>query len=414
LSGETTTDAAGLLERFSGSPLLPIAEKVVAGRRLSFDDGLLLFATPDALGVGSLANFVRERRHGNVGYYNVNRYLNPTNLCWVDCGLCAWARMPGVDGGYTMSIQESVAEAAAGWHDGITELHVVGGLHPSLPYSWYLDLCRALKARFPGVHLKAWTMVELDWFGRVGKKDVGEVIRDLKAAGMDSCPGGGAEIFAKKVRDVICRDKITGERWLEVARLCHENGVKTNVTMLYGHVESDADRVDHLVRIRELQDETGGFLGFIPLAFHPEETQLSHLPAANGLTDLRVIAVSRLMLDNLDHVKAYWIQIGEKLAPVALHFGADDLVGTVTEETITHAAGATTSSGLTRVEMERMIRGAGREPFERDAYYERVVRDAEGRVVRANRHDFAPASAPGAPAPLPAHPSAIDPSLASI
>jgi aminodeoxyfutalosine synthase len=403
------TSAEALVCRFSGSDLLPIAAKVAAGERLSFDDGVALFKTPDFNGVGILANHVREKKHGNTGYYNVNRYLNPTNLCWVDCGLCAWARKPGVDGGYTMSIEEAVAEAASGWHDGITELHIVGGLHPSLPYSWYPDFMRALKARFPGVHLKAWTMVELDWFARVGKKDVVEVIRDLTAAGMDSCPGGGAEIFAKKVRDVICRDKISGERWLEVARLCHLEGVKTNVTMLYGHVETFAERVDHLVRIRELQDETWGFLGFIPLAFHPAETQLPHLPAATGLTDLRVIAVSRLMLDNVDHIKAYWVQIGEKLAPVALHFGADDLVGTVTEETITHAAGAKTQSGLSRVEMERMIRGAGRDPFERDAYYERVLRDGDGRVLHANRHDFAPApAAPASAAPrLPVH-TAID------
>ncbi len=401
-----------LLERFAGSPLLPIAEKVAEGRRLSFEDGVALFGSPDVLGVGTLANFVREKRHGNTGYYNVNRYLNPTNLCWVDCALCAWARKPGVDGGYTMSIEEAVAESAAGWHDGITELHIVGGLHPSLPYSWYLDLLRALKARFPGVHLKAWTMVELDWIARVGKRDVVDVIRDLKAAGMDSCPGGGAEIFAKRVRDVICRDKISGERWLEVARLCHENGVRTNVTMLYGSVETVEERVDHLVRIRELQDETGGFLGFIPLAFHPEETQLPHLPAATGLTDLRVIAVARLMLDNVEHVKAYWVQIGEKLAPVALHFGADDLVGTVTEETITHAAGAKTESGLSRAEMERMIRGAGREPFERDAFYERVVRAPDGRVLRANRHDFA-AARPAPPAGSSRHPSPLDAALAS-
>jgi aminodeoxyfutalosine synthase len=401
--------------RFAKSPLQRVAEKVFAGERLSFEDGVELFRSPDFLGVGALANEVRERRHGNVAYYNVNRYLNPTNLCWVDCGLCAWARKPGVSGGYSMSIEEAVSEAAAGWHDGITELHVVGGLHPSLPYAWYLDLCRALKSRFPGVHLKAWTMVELDWFARVGKKDVAEVIRDLKGAGMDSCPGGGAEIFEKTVRDVICRDKISGERWLEVARLCHVSGVKTNVTMLYGHVESVEDRVDHLVRIRALQDETKGFLGFIPLAFHPEETQLPHLPPADGQTDLRVIAVARLMLDNLDHIKAYWVQIGEKLAPVALHFGADDLVGTVTEETITHAAGAKTSAGLSRAEMERMIRGAGREPFERDAYYERVTRDETGRVLRANRFDFVarePIPAGPALAPHP-HPSSLDDAIAS-
>ncbi len=380
---------SGLLERFAGSPLRPIAGKVADGQRLSFEDGVALFKSPDLLGVGALANFVRESKHGNTAYYNVNRYLNPTNLCWVDCALCAWARKPGVAGGYTMSIEEAVQESAAGWHDGITELHIVGGLHPSLPYSWYLDLLRALKERFPGVHLKAWTMVEIDWIARIAKQDVVTVIRDLKAAGMDSCPGGGAEIFEKRVRDVICRDKISGERWLEVAKLCHENDVKTNVTMLYGSVETAEERVDHLVRIRELQDVTRGFLGFIPLAFHPEETQLPDLPAATGLTDLKVIAVSRLMLDNVDHVKAYWIQIGEKLAPIALHFGADDLVGTVTEETITHAAGAKTEAGLSRAEMELMIRGAGRDPFERDAFYERVLRDGAGRVVRANRFDFA-------------------------
>ena len=387
------TQDVSVFDRFLKGPLEPIAEKVAAGRRLSFEDGVTLFNSPDLLGVGLLANFVREKRHGNIAYYNVNRYLNPTNLCWVDCGLCAWARKPGVDGGYTMSIKEAVSEAATGWHDGITELHIVGGLHPSLPYSYYGDLLRALKTRFPGVHLKAWTMVEIDWFARVGKKDAVEVIRDLKEAGLDSCPGGGAEIFAPRVRDIICTDKISGDRFLELSRLCHENGVRTNITMLYGHVETVEERVDHLVRTRNLQDETGGFLGFIPLAFHPDETQLKHLPPATGVTDLRVIAVSRLLLDNIDHVKAYWIQIGEKLAPIALHFGADDLVGTVTEETITHAAGARTESGLSREQMERMILGAGREPFERDANYDRVVRDAKGRVLEANGFNFAALSA---------------------
>jgi aminodeoxyfutalosine synthase len=380
-----------VLSRLARTPLATIAEKTAAGERLSFEDGVTLFRSRDFLGVGALANLVREKRHGNVAYYNVNKYLNPTNLCWVDCGLCAWARKPGVEGGYAMSIKECVAEAEAGWHDGVTELHIVGGLHPTLPYEWYLELLRALKHRFPAVHLKAWTMVEVDWIARVGKKPLDAAILDLKAAGMDSCPGGGAEIFAKRVRDVICTDKISGERWLEVARRCHLLGVQTNVTMLYGSVETDEERVDHLVRTRALQDETHGFLGFIPLAFHPEGTKLPDVPPAEGMTDLKVIAVSRLMLDNLDHVKAYWIQIGEKLAPLALHFGADDLVGTVTEETITHAAGAKTEAGLTRVEMERMIRGAGRDPVERDAHYERVVRDESGRVVRANGFDFASA-----------------------
>ncbi|MCC6128579.1 MAG: aminofutalosine synthase MqnE [Acidobacteria bacterium] len=413
-NGTASVAAEDLLDHFSGTPLSPLAEKVAKGIRLSFDDGVALFESPDFHGVARLANWVREKRHGNRGYFNVNRYLNPTNLCWVDCGLCAWARKPGVPGGYTMAIEEALSEAASGWHDGITELHIVGGLHPSLPYEYYTGLLRALRARFPGVHLKAWTMVELDWIARIGKKPVEDVILELKAAGMDSCPGGGAEIFAKPVRDIICTNKITGERWLELARLCHERGVPTNVTMLYGHVESVEDRVDHLVRIRELQDETGGFLGLIPLAFHPEGTQLPDVPPATALLDLRVIAVSRLMLDNIDHIKAYWVQIGEKLAQVALHMGADDLVGTVTEETITHAAGAETEAGLSRQAIEALIRGAGREPFERDAYYERVIRDETGRVVRANRHDFAPASAPPVSHPGPEHgPATIDPALAS-
>ncbi len=388
LTAALGVQAEALLRRFSRSPIASIAERVALGKRLSAKDGEELFRTPDFHGLVRLANFVRERRHGNLAYYNVNRYLNPTNLCWVDCGLCAWARKPGVDGGYTMAVEEAVSEAGSGWHDGITELHIVGGLHPTLPYDYYLDLMRALRARFPGVHLKAWTMVELDWIARIAKRDVEEVIVELKGAGMDSCPGGGAEIFAKNVRDVICTNKISGERWLEVARLCHRNGVRTNVTMLYGHIETFAERVDHLLRIRELQDETGGFLGFIPLAFHPEETQLPTIPPSTGLTDLRVIAVARLLLDNVDHIKAYWVQIGEKLAPVALRMGADDLVGTVTEETITHAAGAQTASGITRLEMERLIKETAREPFERDAHYKRVLRSDDGRVLSANGHSF--------------------------
>ena len=221
-------------------------------------------------------------------------------------------------------------------------------------------------------------MVEIDWIARMGNRSIVDTIRDLRAAGMDSCPGGGAEIFERQVRDVICRNKISGERWLEIARECHRAGVRTNATMLYGHVETVEDRVDHLLRLRELQDETGGFTGLIPLAFHPENTPLAHLPATSGQLDLRVIAASRLLLDNFPHIKAYWIQIGTRLAQVALFFGADDLVGTVVDETITHAAGATTASGLTRTEFERMIRESGREPFERDADYRRVVRDATG------------------------------------
>jgi len=361
---------------FRGSDLAPLAEKVAAGERLSFDDGVRVFTTRDFLGLGRLANFVRESRHGNAAFFNVNRYLNPTNLCWVDCALCAWAKKVNEPGGYEMGIAECVKHAREGYSEAVTEFHVVGGLHPYWPFEYYTGLLSALKTEFPGVHLKAWTMVEIDWIARVGRRSLGETVRSLKAAGLDSCPGGGAEIFARRVRDVICRNKISGERWLEVAKVCHENGVRTNATILYGSVETVEERVDHLIRLRDLQDETGGFTGLIPLAFHPENTPLAHLPETSGQTDLRVIAASRLLLDNFPHIKAYWIQIGTKLAQVALSFGADDLVGTLVEETITHAAGATTARGMTRAAFEEMIRETGREPFERDSEYRRVVRPA--------------------------------------
>lgn len=386
------SDASDRLEAgLRNSDLAPVAAKVLSGERLSFDDGLRLFRSRDFLGLGRLANFAREERHGNVAYYNVNRYLNPTNLCWVDCALCAWAKKVNEPGGYELAIDECVEEAGRGYSEAVTEFHIVGGLHPTWPYEYYTGLLAALKERFPGVHLKAFTMVEIDWIARMGNRSITETIRDLRAAGMDSCPGGGAEIFERKVRDVICRNKISGERWLEIARECHREGVRTNATILYGHVEADEDRVDHLLRLRDLQDETGGFTGLIPLAFHPENTPLAHLPATSGQLDLRVIAASRLLLDNFPHIKAYWIQIGTRLAQVALFFGADDLVGTVVDETITHAAGATTSSGLTRSEFERLIRETGREPFERDADYRRVIRDS-GRIPASSACE--PASVP--------------------
>jgi aminodeoxyfutalosine synthase len=370
IAAVSRTDAAS----FRGSDLSPIAEKVLSGQRLTFEDGVRLFTTRDFLGLGRLANHVREARHGNVAYYNVNRYLNPTNLCWVDCALCAWAKKVNEPGGYEMAIDECVAEAGKGYSDAVTEFHIVGGLHPTWPFEYYTGLMRALKERFPGVHLKAWTMVEIDWIAKVGHRTIQDTIRELHASGMDSCPGGGAEIFERRVRDVICTNKISGERWLEVARECHLQGVRTNATILYGSVETVEDRVDHFLRLRALQDETGGFTGMIPLAFHPENTPLAHLPETSGQTDLRVIAAARLLLDNFPHIKAYWVQIGTKLSQVALFFGADDLVGTVVDETITHAAGARTASGMTRQEFERVIRESGREPFERDSTYRRVVR----------------------------------------
>lgn len=354
------------------SPLAPIVEKVMAGERLSFDDGVALYRSNDLLTLGYLANCVREKKNGNAAYYIINRHINPTNVCFVDCQLCAFARKVGEDGGWTMSIEEVVQTAARGYTDAVREFHIVGGLHPYLPFQYYVDLLRALKYHFPAVHLKAFTCVEIDYLATLAGKSLHETIEILKDAGLDSVPGGGAEIFARRVRDIICTHKISGERWLEVARAVHECGLRSNATMLYGHVETIEERVDHLIRLRQLQDETGGFMAFIPLAFHPENTQLSHLPWTTGMDDLKNIAVARLILDNFEHIKAYWIMMGPKLAQVALHFGADDLDGTVVEEKIYHMAGGHTPQGLTRSEIENLIRQAGRTPVERDSVYNPV------------------------------------------
>lgn len=358
---------------FMDPALQPIADRVLAGERLSFDDGVLLYKTRDLLTVGQLANHVRERLNGNRAYFNVNRHLNPSNVCTVDCGLCAFARKPGEEGGWTMTIEEAVATAARGYDGNVRELHIVGGLNPYTPFTYYTDLLRALKQRFPAIHLKAFTMVEIDYLARLAKKPIPETIELLKEAGMDSCPGGGAEIFAPRVHEIICKNKIPGSRWLEIAGMVHAAGLKSNATMLYGHVETDEERIDHLMQLRQQQDRSGGFQCLIPLAFHPENTALASIPPATGVTNLRNIAVSRLMLDNFPHVKAYWIQLGEKVAQVALSYGADDLDGTIYDERITHMAGASTEKGLTRESLVRLIRDAGREPVERDTLYRPIA-----------------------------------------
>ncbi|MEW5974529.1 MAG: aminofutalosine synthase MqnE [Acidobacteriota bacterium] len=353
--------------------LHPIVEKVLAGKRLSFEDGVVLYDTRDLHTVGRLANWVREKWNGNAGYFNINRHLNPTNVCVVDCKFCGFARRPNGDG-YTMSLEEAFHHAALGYSEAVTEFHIVGGLHPYLDFKYFTDLLRGLKQRFPQVHLKAFTMVELDYFARRARLSVEDTIEALKDAGMDSCPGGGAEIFADRARDLICDHKVSGDRWLEIARKVHQAGLKSNATMLYGHVETVEERVDHLVRLRSLQDETGGFQCFIPLAFHPANTQLSHLPGPTAMLDLRTISVARLMLDNFPHIKAYWIMISPKTAQLGLNFGADDLDGTVVEEKIVHMAGAQTPLGLTRSQIEHLIREAGRDPIERDTLYRPVQR----------------------------------------
>jgi len=354
--------------------LKPILEKVEAGRRLSYDDGVTLYRTSDILSVGYMANLVRERLHGSVTYFNVNRHINPTDVCVASCRLCAFGKRVRDPKAYTMSLEEVWHRAGEGWTEAVTEFHIVGGLHPELTLDWYCEMLRGLKDRFPQVHLKAFTMVEVGYLAQRAKISVREVLERLRDAGMDSLPGGGAEIFCDRVRRIICDHKITGEQWLETARTAHLLGLRSNCTMLYGHIENDEDRADHLVKLRELQDETGGFVTFIPLAFHPDNTALQHISKTTGFADIKNIAVARLMLDNIPHIKAYWIMMTPRIAQVALRFGADDIDGTVVEEKIYHDAGATTTQSLRRGELLQLIRKAGREPVERDTLYRPVTR----------------------------------------
>jgi aminodeoxyfutalosine synthase len=355
--------------------LRPILAKVEAGERLSEADGLALYRSHDLLAIGYMANLVRERLHGNITFFNVNRHINPTDVCVASCKLCAFGKKAKDPKAYTMSLEEVWHRAGIGYSDAVTEFHIVGGLHPELTVDWYCEMIAGLKQRFPKVHLKAFTMVEVAYLARRFKTSIAEVLRRLKDAGVDSLPGGGAEIFSERVRRIICDHKIDGGEWLEVARLAHHMGLKSNCTMLYGHVENEEDRVDHLLRLRALQDETGGFVTYIPLAFHPDNTPLEHVPKTTGFVDLKNIAIARLMLDNIPHIKAYWIMLTPKIAQVAQRFGADDIDGTVVEERIYHDAGAETSQGLRRSELLRLIREAGREPVERDTAYNRVVRE---------------------------------------
>ncbi len=354
--------------------LKPIADKVLAGTRLSFDDGVALYRTPDLLAVGWLANFIREKRHGNITYYNVNRHINPTNVCVAHCKLCAFGRDPGAPGAYTFTLEEMYERADQGAREGATEFHIVGGLHPDLPFDFFLELIRGLKQRHPHVHLKAFTMVEVHYFARIAKLSFDETLQKMKEAGVDSCPGGGAEIFHPRVRRIICDHKVSGRMWLSMAKKAHRLGLPTNATMLYGHVETAEERVDHLVKLREAQDETHGFVAFIPLAFHPDNTPLAHIPKPTGYDDLRNIAISRLLLDNFDHIKAYWVMLTPSIAQIALRFGANDIDGTVVEEKIYHDAGAKTAEFTSRSDLERLIRAAGRIPVERDTLYRPIDR----------------------------------------
>lgn len=350
--------------------LEPVATKVVAGDRLDRDEALVCARTEDLLGLGRLANHVRERLHGDRTYYNINRHLNPTNVCVASCGLCAFY-VPWRDRaeGWEYTVEQAVEVAARDVDESVSELHIVAGLHPKLKVDYYETLFRALKERFPWVHLKALTMVELDFLAGLSRISVEEVVERLREAGLGSCPGGGAEIFAERVRAQICDHKTSGDRWLEIAGLVHRAGLKSNCTMLYGHVETAAERVDHLLALRRQQDATGGFQCLIPLAFHPDNTAFEHLHPTGGRLDLQTIATARLVLDNVPHLKAYWIMLGEKVAQVAQLFGANDLDGTVVDERITRAAGGTAGTGMARRRLEHLIREAGRTPVLRDTLY---------------------------------------------
>jgi len=378
--------------QIADSRLKPIAEKVLAGVRLSVADGIALYRSPDLLAVGWLANHIREARHGDICYFNVNRHINPTNICVAHCKLCAFGRDPNAPGAYNFALDEIWQRAEEGIRAGATEFHMVGGLHPDLPFEYFLDMIRGLKQRCPTIHLKAFTMVEVGYFSRIAKLSIRDTLLALKEAGVDSLPGGGAEIFNPRVRRVICDHKTSGQQWLEIARTAHEIGLRSNATMLYGHIENEEERVEHLLLLRELQDETHGFQTFIPLAFHPENTALAHLPKPTGFDDLRAIAVSRLLLDNFDHIKAYWVMLTPRIAQIALRFGADDIDGTIIEEKIYHDAGATTEQFTPRSELVRLIRAAGRTPVERDTLYRPVIRTAPVPDLPAAGPGFVPST----------------------
>ncbi len=355
-----------------------LAFKVEAGERLNFDDGVALFETDDLPALAKLADHVRRGLHGRTTYYNVNRHFNYTNVCYADCKFCGFYRTPRQPDAYTHNIDDSLRIAGEAVSEGATELHIVGGLNTKLPFSYFTDLLASLKREYPQLHLKAFTMVELDHMAHFYKMTDESVICQLMEAGMDSCPGGGAEIFREPTRSMICTHKTGGTRWLELSGKAHAAGLKTNATMLYGHIESISDRVDHFIQLREQQDKSGGFQCFIPLAFYPPGTQLSHLPGPSGVDSLKTIAVSQLMLDNFPHIKAYWVMLGRQLAQVALHYGANDLDGTITEGgelTESYSVETNNEVKISKSQIVSLIEDAGFEAVERDTLYHPVVRE---------------------------------------
>ncbi len=354
--------------------LHPIADAVAEGRRLSAEQGLLLARTHDLLTLGRLASIARRRRSGGTTWYIVNRHINYSNICSNKCRFCAFRRTAEAKDAYVMELQTIMLEAERAAEQGATELHIVGSLHPDLPFDYYLKMIGGLHQKHPQIHLQAFTAVEIAHLAERAGSDTQQVLAQLKQAGLGSLPGGGAEVFSPRVRQIVCPEKLPGDQWLRIMGEAHQLGLPSNATMLYGHVETVEEWVDHLLALRSQQDASGGFMTFIPLAFHPRNTDLPEARGTTGMMDLRMMALGRLMLDNIPHVKAFWIMLGLPLAQLTQHFGADDIDGTVVQERITHAAGATTPQALTVEDLRQLIREAGFQPQERNTVYRQVVR----------------------------------------
>lgn len=357
---------------FTDKRLEPIYSKILNKSRLSREDGIVIYDSPDLIGVGRIADHVRQSMHGKKAFYVYNQHLNYTNVCKNQCKFCAYAKKEDEKGSYAWSAGEIEKRLMERIDEPVNELHIVGGLNQDLPFEYFIDLLKTVKRVRPNATIKAFTCVEIDYLSNLSGFSVDQTIEQLKDAGLEMMPGGGAEVLNSRVHDELFPNKIGHERWLEIVRAVHKSGIKTNATMLYGHIESIEERVEHLMTLRSVQDETNGFSAFIPLAFHSENTKLSHLPPTTAMEDLKNIAAARLILDNFDHIKAYWVMIGERLAQVALNFGADDLDGTIIEERITHTAGAKSAKGLTQPQMVDMIKSAGFDPIERDSFYRPV------------------------------------------
>jgi len=343
--------------------------KVRSGQRLSLEDGRRLYESNDILAIGYLANIVRERKNGQKAFFIYNQHINYSNICTNLCKFCAFGKEKGSELAYEMSVDEVMEKVRQRLDEPIHEIHMVGGIHPDLPYTYYLDLLQGIKSVRPEVHIQAFTCVEIYHLAELAGKSVADTLDELKEAGLGSIPGGGAEVFSPRIRKLTCEKKLSGEGWLEVAKTAHRMGLHTNATMLYGHIETIDERLEHLDMLRRAQDDTGGFLAFIPLAFHSKNTEMDDHSKTTGMDDLKNIAVARLMLDNFPHIKAYWVMIGPKLAQVALSFGADDMDGTVKEEVITHMAGSESGQTIGHKTLIRLIQEAGREPVERDTLY---------------------------------------------